>query len=74
MALTNKPPSIRKPGSVCGIARLGLTDAEQGILESWLADDRYTAGAISERLAEDDYLVSYQVVTRHRAGRCGCGR
>ena len=73
MALSDSPPALTKRGG-CGIARLDLTDAERAILDAWLADDRYSARRISERLAEDDYQVSYQIVSRHRAGTCGCDR
>lgn len=71
MPLTDKPPTVTKRGK-CGIERLGLSEAELDILTSWLG--RYSDQAISDRLAEDDYQVSAQVVGRHRLRKCNCHR
>lgn len=71
MALTDKPPNITKRGR-CGIERLGLSEAEHAILDGWIG--HYSDQAISDRLAEDDYVVSAQVVGRHRLRKCNCFR
>jgi len=71
VALTDKPPTVTKRGK-CGIERLGLTDAELGILDGWLG--RYSDQAISDRLAEEGHDASHQVVRRHRLKRCNCFR
>ena len=73
MALSDTPPETTKRGG-CAISRQGFTDAELALLESWLADDRYPDSKVSERLAQDGYLISHQIIGRHRTGRCGCDR
>lgn len=72
MALADKPPA-HKPRGSCGLGdKLGLTADEITLVESWLG--HYSDQAVSDRLAEDDYRVSAQVIGRHRLGKCSCTR
>jgi len=73
MALTDKPPGVTKRGT-CGVERLGLSEAEQDILELWLDNHTYSDQAVSDRLAEEGHDASHQILRRHRTKRCSCFR
>lgn len=71
MPLEDRPPTVKPRGS-CGLTKVGLSDDELALVESWLVE--YPDQAVATRLAEDGYEVSYQILAKHRLQRCHCFR
>lgn len=60
----------------CGVARVyeNMSEEDRKALRALLAAPPYiaSAAAVSRELATAGYEVSYQTITRHRAGSCSC--
>ena len=54
------------------IADLEKKDAEAVL--SYLADERWTSGALAAALSENGFVISDTPIWRHRAKRCACAK
>jgi len=62
--------------SKCGVAKVyeSMSDEDRKALRALLSAPIHiaSAAAVSRELATANYEVSYQTITRHRAGTCSC--
>jgi len=54
------------------IADLDKKDAEAVL--GYLADERWTSGALAAALSDNGFIVSDTPIWRHRAKRCACAK
>lgn len=64
------------PNQGCGIARVldGMTEENRTDLEQALHDPTITASAIDRALRKNGFVVSGNMVRRHRRKDCACGQ
>lgn len=67
-------PPVNK--AVCKVERLAaeLSQEDKEILESALADSRWTTNALVSALADRGFVVGDTALRKHRDGKCCCAR
>ena len=68
--------NVCAPNQGCGMARLidGMAESDKADLEQALADPTITASAIDRALRKNGFVVSGNMVRRHRRKDCACGQ
>ena len=70
-ALTHSPPPARRTGYDCTCGRFDHDTDDRATLAAWLDDPNASDAWIAEQLTGAYGLpIGYQVVSRHRLGRC----
>lgn len=74
MSLTGLQPPVKE--ALCPLMRriadLDKKDAEAVL--GYLADERWTSGALASALSENGFTISDTPIWRHRAKRCSCAK